>query len=442
MHVCKHDRIPKSPSFFCLVSMVFFAVFTSLVPLTAQTAALIPAGSEPSWLSFARGKRLYASKEFGNALLAFDSAIEFRRVAFAYAEDRLTFVLDTRTAKKSDGTLSGLLNAFALEDFLANDYQKMVKSAQGLLRPLIKLLKAERISEAHRAFLDVLELVLQYRSFESLSDSPGALMIQVDELSLYPEAEYWKGRVFLIEGELAITIRQYLRAFDMRGSLEIPEDRYMILYSLADIYATGKDYLAWENTMKRILRADPIAGDPNYTSPSGMSFDVDFSDPKIDVYLRDAMMTTLSGAGVDKFMTLYRVQPSFSLRANTEIAAYYLERGRARAPLHAAIAVNMILTRAMAIYASRERDYVWNGLADFLSRAKTREDVSAYIEDTQLFSLLLTLADSLYLGNSRQSALEIWKIASAGTPVPWSASARERLANPAGAVKRNVSGLE
>ncbi len=430
MHIRKIYRFRSFSSMVCLVSFLWLGMFSA----SAQTEALSPAtpggttaqagmpavaGTEPSWLSFERGKRLYVSKDFGNALLAFDNAIEYRRVAFARAKERLLVVLETKTAKKIEGKLSALLDAFATEDFLASEYKKMLKSTNGMLRPLIKLLKTERISESHRAFLEVLELVLQYRPLESLSDSLGALKNSVEELSLYPEAEYWKGRVFLIEGELAITIQQYLRAFEMRGSLEIPEDRYMILYSLAEIYATSKDYLAWENTMKRILMDDKLAG-----------------EPAIDPFLRDAMLATLSSAGLDRFMTLYRMQPSFSLKANFEIAAYYLERGRARAPVHAAIAVNMILTRAIAIFAAKEWDFSWAGLVDFLERAKTREDVAAYLEDTHLVPLLMTLADSLYVANSRQSAMAIWQAVSGGSAIPWSASAKKRLANPATALTR------
>ena len=167
--------------------------------------------------------------------------------------------------------------------------------------------------------------------------------------------------MFFVEGELPLAEIQYKRAYDMSPSLEIPAELYTILYSMAELYEARSEFVAWENVMKTIVASD---------------------DGVIDPYLRDAMMSTLKTDGFDRFMTLYRLEPSYSLDANAKLASYYLERGRAASSVHAAIAVNMTLTRAVATVSAKDRDYAWKGLQDFLDNAARRKELATFVADS------------------------------------------------------------
>jgi hypothetical protein len=221
----------------------------------------------------------------------------------------------------------------------------------------------------------------------------------------------------MVEGELGLAEFQFRRADDWRESLENPGERSTILYSLLDLYEARSEMVAWEETI-RILRADDqIEQDP---------------------FLRDAMMNTLRNPGFDRFMVLYRVEATGSLEANRRWAEFLLDRGRRNADLYAAVAVNMVLTRAIAMIRSRDSSYMWSGLEDFLQRASMRSEVANYLQEHDLNRMLLVLADALYIATARQNALVLWRSVSDSGVLPYASVAAARLRNPDSAVRRNL----
>jgi hypothetical protein len=397
---------------FLLLSVRFGAWAQSVIPQ--------PWEGQPAWLHLEQGKQAYARKDFGSALVSFDRAISTRRVAFSAASSRLSFSLEAKAARGAAGSVQALLDAFAAEDFLQKEYQAIVQAAGASYRQRFLLLKEQRISDSHRALIEVLLLLLEYKPLESLKDSLDALASALKTLASYPEAELWKGRVFLIEGELTIAERQLLRAFDMREALDIPEESYSILYELAELYALRGDALNdWERIMDRIVQ-DERSGDGT----------------RIEASLQNAMRATLLSQGTDRFLTLYRLEPGFTLRANKVLAEYYLERGRPHALIRSAIAVNMILTRAIALLRQRDVDYVWLGMDDFLARAGSQATVRDYLEAQNLERMLLVLADALYVANARQHAQGLWASLARYAKAPYAPIAGQRLVDPSGAVRR------
>lgn len=402
-------NVSSAKAFICSM-----AIFLSALPL-CSAQPLPPGSGEPAWLSLERGKRAFGDKDFGEAIMQFDSAIAVRRGTFTTAAGRLDQALEAKAASAAGDSIKNVLAAFAAEDFLQRDYVRLAAGRASTSKPFLEALRRERISDSHRAFIEVLLLVLEYRPMESMNDSISTLRNRVRLLVTYPEAEYWKGRVFFVEGELALAELQYKRAYSMIPSLEIPDELYTILYSMAELYDAHSDFVAWENVLKGI---------------------VDSNDKEIDAFLREAMMATLLDDGFNRFMTLYRIRPSYSLDANAALASFYLERGRAAALMHAAVAVNMTLTRAIAMIELKDRNYSWKSLEDFLSVAARRKDLAAHLQEAGLPRQLLTLADALYVAGGRSAAVMLWNAVYSLETAPYSAVALVRLANPASAVRR------
>jgi len=401
-----------SPALRLRVIAPVLAMFLLALPCGGQSRT---SGEEPAWLSLERGKRAFTAKDFGAALVHFDEAIALRRESYAKAIVRLEQALESKAAKSGGDSIRAVLAAFAIEDFIQRDYDRLSAGRPSASKPLLEAIRKERISDSHRAFIDVLLLVIEYRPLDGLDDSIAALRKSAQLLSDYPEAEYWKGRVFFVEGELSLAEIQYKRAYDMAPSLEIPEKRYTILYSMADLYAARSDFVAWENVMRAI---------------------VDGNDAVIDPYLREAMMNTLVNVGFNRFMTLYRIEPSYSLDANSALASYYLERGRAAAAEHAAVSVSMTMARAIALLKAKDRDYAWNGLDDFMRRAGASVEIADFLVAAGWTRQVLTLADALYIEGARETARYLWRgVVAAGT-APYAAVASSRLNDPASAVRR------
>jgi tetratricopeptide (TPR) repeat protein len=382
---------------------------------TASSALPGPYDDEPAWLSLERGKRLFQERAFSEALIAFERAISRRRNDFTAAEVRLGQVLDTRVARSAGDSISALLTLFAGEDFIHKDYAGIVQAAGGSTRRLLTALLRHKISDSHRALVQVILAVLEYRSDGVLDDSIRTLRELVGLLKRYPEAEFWKGRIFMVEGELGLAELQFRRADDWRESLEIPGERSTILYALLDLYEVMENLPAWEATIAVLRADDRIEQDP---------------------FLREAMISTLRNAGFDRFMLLYRLEPVGSLDANRRWAEFMLERGRRNADLYAAVAANMLLTRAIAMIQARDRNYTWAGLADFMQRIQSRADIMGYLNEQQFYPILMTLSDALFVANARQFALPLWRIISRSALRPYDRLAADRLVNPQSAVRR------
>jgi len=106
--------------------------------------------------------------------------------------------------------------------------------------------------------------------------------------------------------------------------------------------------------------------------------------------------------------------------------------------INAAIAVNMTLTRAIQILQSKDRDYVWKSLDDFLLKARSNRDVREYLSVNPLHGMLVVLADSLYIEGGRAYALSLWKTLDAEGVEPYGEIARARLRMPDSAVRRKI----
>jgi len=378
--------------------------------MAAQT--IEASGFEPAWLNFEQGKRAFSDKNFGSALVFFESAIESRRKEFVTASAKLEQIRALKQAK--DGSIKNTLAAFAKEDFIQRDYAALVKGREPFSRELLLDLKKERISDSHRSFLDVLLAVGEYYPLSKLNDSIAELSRRVFLLVSFPEAEYWKGRLFFIEGELSLAENQYERAFSKAESLDIKEEQYTFLYALAEVYEVRGNWTAWESVLLKIANSLDIS---------------------IDSYLKRAMENTLLESGFDHFMTLYRFEPSYSLLANAKLAAYYIENGRAQALLHGAIAVNMILSKAIRMINEKDSDYTWQGLEDFMKRSNS-ERVQNYLEENNFLNCMLCFADSLYVAGARAPAIHLWRNIAITNKKPQSVTALQRLAAPASAIRQ------
>ena len=61
------------------------------------------------------------------------------------------------------------------------------------------------------------------------------LLDAVEAEDEFPEAEYWLGRVYAAGGQSVLAEQQYRRAMELSIFLRVPQQRFEIAYSLADL---------------------------------------------------------------------------------------------------------------------------------------------------------------------------------------------------------------
>jgi tetratricopeptide (TPR) repeat protein len=120
----------------------------------------------------------------------------------------------------------------------------------------------------------------------------------------YPEAEYWIGKIFEMEGELELAEAQYRKALqeNFRTALTIPDFEYTIRSSLAGVLKTqgrSDEYIA---EIENILNSDSF-----YTGEYGQKN-------------IDSIAKLWRSKGINRVFELYRIQ-------NRRFAVYYAEAG-------------------------------------------------------------------------------------------------------------------
>jgi tetratricopeptide (TPR) repeat protein len=208
-----------------------------------------------------------------------------------------------------------------------------------------------------------------------------------------PEAHFLQAGIYEQEGEYLLAEKFYKRALELRRQLYVLEDRYSILYHLADIYRNQKRYKDYEGILLEILRDHEIFSAPRYSR------------------LRDSLVRTLSGEGFDGLVLLYRIPHGFAERAHREIGLLYTRTGRTyQAVLHLSLATLSVVSALAEELKIHDPDYGYTTLKDALERSGRRAYLQDFIGDTEFFKSLYFLASSLYSQGSPAQAAAIWRI--------------------------------
>jgi hypothetical protein len=375
-----------------------------------QPQPLPPRATDPSWLLFQRGVRLFGDRSLGEALLAFKQAIDARSSLFDRASADIAAAVAAKEAGQARGSISTLVALLAARDLIRSDYQDIHAQAAGSLVAEMGLLRERSPSAPLRGLIDATLLVVEERGLSRLGDSLEALRKAALNLSHYPEAEFWIGRVYQAEGESRLAELQMLHALDMGASLEVPEDRFAMLEDLAAIYKIQGDLKDYELRLREVADAsDLFAGK--------------------DQYYRNALERILANQGFDKFMALYRIQESKALDAYSKLGEFYLEARRPLATLYLAASVNAMLTREIEGLRVDSPSFAYTSLSDLAARIQGDRQLSGFAAEKGLWRDLLLLGEALAAAGNRDTAREIWTVLTKtpGIAEPWGRRAAAAL---------------
>lgn len=389
-------------------------------PMRPQS--LPPRTTDPSWLYFKDGEKLFEERRLGESLVSFKAAIEARAALFKKASTDIAAALASKEAAKARGSLSKLVALLAVKDLIPQEFEALRSEARGSIVAELGLIRERSPSSLLRGLVDATLLVVEERGLSRIGDSLTALKKAADELGLYPEAEFRIAKVYLAEGEARLAELQILRAYGMSSSLEVGEEKFSMLETLAGIYKSQGKLKEYELRLREIADASDL-------------FLIK------DAYYRNAMERTLAAQGFDKFMLLYRVQDGFAAGAYSALGALYLEAGRPLAVIYLAAAANAALTRTIAAIKTDSPGYTYAGLSDLAARILGGRELSLYAAQAGLWRDLVLLGEALANSGNRDTAREVWatvagltaRLDTSGAVAPW---ARRAAADLAGVGRR------
>ncbi|GHV24502.1 hypothetical protein FACS189498_1750 [Spirochaetia bacterium] len=359
----------------------FFFVFFLLISyqLTAQQ---LNRQQAPWWFSLEQGKLLFRSGEYGDALAAFEEARRVRGAVYSRMEQDFIDLLSISEVRRLGDSLE------LIEKYIADGYQ--VRAAAALAELYYRVPKA------------------------ALANSGRRVLSELNRLKDYPEAEYWIGEVYRLDGELVVALKQYEKAYELRSLLETPGFDVEILYKIVDIHRQRQEYPEMEKRANEILERDSLwSGDSEGA-------------------LRQAMIQNLKNDGVVRFLTIYRYNNPVVERAHRLLGLFHYASGRHyQAQEHLAFAF-MIQNTVLIDEVIRKRyDYSFTGLNGLMAELNGRPELLSYMEDVDYYKTIYYFADSLYGAGNALPARQFWTfLGSRGQAREWRGRAQGQLANP------------
>jgi tetratricopeptide (TPR) repeat protein len=353
--------------------------------LYAQTAVPSAASLEnaPYWYKMERGKHLFRSKNYGDALTLFEDA----------RNDRIRLFEDYRSAVLA---LLSLPEVRAMRD----DLDRIAAFAQEHYHVM-----------ADKAFDELFFHV----SKEDLHGAASASLAIFDQLKAYPEAEFWIGEVYRAEGSVEIAIKQYNKALSMADRLAEPALKTEILFRLATFQKTNGNYNEMERRLQQILEQDAL------WSQDGSNF------------LKNAMQRTLENEGVDPFFMMYRDKNAVTEKAHRLLAEYLYQSGRhQRASEHYLFAWLTAVSTVIEAYQSKlVADFRFTTLSAVTGNLSRRPDIAAYMDEVDYYQTAYYLGASLYGAGRQNAARSVWAYLSGEENAgEWRVRARRQLQNP------------
>jgi tetratricopeptide (TPR) repeat protein len=257
------------------------------------------------------------------------------------------------------------------------------------------------------------ELYFHYPK-ERLDNSMLRVLDEIARHKAYPEAEFWLGETYRAEGELAMALRQYQKAYNERSLLETPGFEVEILYKIVEIHRIRQEYQEMENRAREIL-----TGSNRDTLWSGDSF------------ARVSMARILENDGINRFLTLYRYDNIQVEKAHRLLGFFYYASNRhAQAADHLMFAFLIQNTVLIEDITRRDYDYTFTTIDSIMDAMRRRPDLRPFLEEIEYFRTLYCLATSLYAAGKLLPARQIWTFLSTQEAGEWRTRSISQLQNP------------
>lgn len=296
-------------------------LFCSVSVFAAPTTVI-----EDSVKTYRQAKEFYEEQNYGKAL--------------KYAEDAITY--KKQQIAKENKVLTDALSA------------RRVQAVGTKINDVLRILENRGEKEAIR----IINVYVNKKGADFFENDINNLVAYINNNSEYPEAQKVIGDIYKIEGEYAFAEEYYLMALNNKDILDIPDEKYEILYMLADLSRLKNNDEQMETRLLNI-----IADDENFR----------------DEALYNAMFNTIKSNkndSVEKFFTLYRASSFYCLDAYNQLKQYYFEKGESEKALRfSALSAITGFSKIIDILYTRNITYSYTNLNDFFQEASLYNDI-------------------------------------------------------------------
>lgn len=302
---------------------------------------------------------------------------------FAYSlnYDEAWKMLDTARIKFEEGDVGQALKyAENAKEIRKNENTAALTSLENALKPLAVQEAGDLISDVEEIFTERMENdALHY--IHKLTDLYGNDYFENSITNIkefykkrtdYPEADYLIAKIYMQEGEYSAAADYYTKALDKSAVLDVPDERYDILYDAAELARLRKDENQYETYLLIILKDNEhFIKDGEYTS-----------------YLNAIVRYSLGSdtKSIDNFFMLYRSSYYKSLSALLQLTDYYISKNALEKAYYTGIlSVLTSFTRIYEIISERNKKFTFTTLENFFQEALKYRDVKEWMNKNSVW---------------------------------------------------------
>ncbi len=318
----------------------FVLLFFTFFALNVFSVDLI---NEDSVQSYRDAKSFFLNKEYGKALDKCEEAITFRKENVLEEVSIITEALKPKQVQRAGDDLSAVLK---------------VLNERNEKRPI-----------------SVINKYIKLKGEDYFENSISKLISHIQQKEHYPEVYKLIGDIYKLEGEYKFAEDYYKKALDNSNVLNILNDRFELLYSLAEISEINEDYKRMEIRLLNIL-----TDDSTYKNKA----------------LSKALLNTVVSNKKDcfeKFFELYRGNNYFSLKAYSKLSDYYYSiQDYDKAFNFCALNVITSITKIQEVISSRDITFEFKNIENLLYHVQYYDDIIKWGNDNEIWSSFNLLA--------------------------------------------------
>lgn len=231
------------------------------------------------------------------------------------------------------------------------------------------------IERKENVSVEIIDYYLKRKGIEYFDNSMQNLLTYLQESLLFPEAQKLIGDIYRLEGEYDFAETYYLLALENASVLDIPDQKYEILYLLAQISRLQNDFDKMEVRLLNLLVEDKNFRDKNLISS-----------------MKRTIKSSKKGT-MEKFFTLYRADSYIFIDAYNQLAEfYYKNQELSKALEFACLSAITSFSKISEILEERNLDYEYSTFSKFLQEASFYDDVVEWGKKTSAWKSFNILA--------------------------------------------------
>ncbi|MCR5495739.1 MAG: hypothetical protein K6F15_08890 [Treponema sp.] len=229
-----------------------------------------------------------------------------------------------------------------------------------------------------RQDFEALEIIDWYRNKNSKKyqgDIKTGLIDFIKKLSSYPEADFMIGKIYCLEGEYELSKKFFQAALDNCENLDIPDQKYDILYEMANLCLINENFDDYEKELLLILSKDKVYQDKVFI---------------------DSMLKSIASNRkncLEKFFLLYRNENAFAIKAYFDLSDFYRSQNESYKALEAvSIGVITAFTKINSVMLDRNPEYTYKKFSDFFDELTKYPDIIEWGIENKIWQGFYNLA--------------------------------------------------